>query len=238
MQGEESAGARTVLEAVDLTRVYSAGSGSETHALHGVSFRVKEGDFIAIIGPSGSGKSTLLNLIGALDRPTSGNVLIDGTDVSQLSNLELAKIRNRKIGFVFQSFNLIRRLTAIENVEVPLLVAGMSPRERRNVAMSLLEQFGIGSRAEHRPNELSGGEQQRVAVARSLATNPLVLLADEPTGNLDTKNTDLVMDILEKLNRGMAKTLVVITHNTEVAYRAKKIIMMRDGKIEKEVRNE
>ncbi len=238
VQTEESERARTVLEAVDLTRVYAAGSGAETYALHGVSFKVKEGDFTAIIGPSGSGKSTLLNLIGALDRPSSGSVLIDGIDVSHLSNTELAKIRNRKIGFVFQSFNLIRRLTAIENVEVPLLVAGMSPNERRRVAMDLLEKFGIGPRAEHKPSELSGGEQQRVAVARSLAANPLVVLADEPTGNLDTKNTDLVMDILEKLNKDMRKTLVVITHNTEVAYRSKKIITMRDGKIEKEVMNE
>ncbi len=235
---EEGAGARTVLEAVDLTRVYAAGSGAETYALHGVSFKVREGDFTAIIGPSGSGKSTLLNLIGALDRPSSGSVLIDGVDVSRLSNMELAKVRNKKIGFVFQSFNLIRRLTAIENVEVPLLVAGTPPTERRSVAMGLLEEFGISSRADHKPNELSGGEQQRVAVARSLAANPLVVLADEPTGNLDTKNTDLVMDILEKLNKDLRKTLVVITHNTEVAYRSKKIITMRDGKIEKEVRNE
>lgn len=226
------------MEAIDLTRVYGAGSGGETYALHGVSFKVREGDFTAIIGPSGSGKSTLLNLMGALDRPSSGSVLIDGVDVSHLSNMELARIRNRKIGFVFQSFNLIRRLTAVENVEVALLVAGMAPKERRRVAMALLEQFGIASRADHKPNELSGGEQQRVAVARSLAANPLVILADEPTGNLDTKNTDLVMDILEKLNRDMGKTLVVITHNTEVAYRSKKIISMRDGKIEKEVRNE
>ncbi len=235
---EDDAGSRTLLEAIDLTRVYGAGSGGETYALHGVSFKVREGDFTAIIGPSGSGKSTLLNLMGALDRPSSGSVLIDGVDVSRLSNMELARIRNRKIGFVFQSFNLIRRLTAVENVELPLLVAGMAPKERRRVAMALLEQFGIASRADHKPNELSGGEQQRVAVARSLAANPLVILADEPTGNLDTKNTDLVMDILEKLNKDMGKTLVVITHNTEVAYRSKKIISMRDGKIEKEVRNE
>lgn len=226
------------MEAIDLTRVYGAGSGAETYALHGVSFKVRERDFTAIIGPSGSGKSTLLNLMGALDRPSSGSVLIDGVDVSRFTNMELARIRNRKIGFVFQSFNLIRRLTAIENVELPLLVAGMAPKERRRVTMALLEQFGIASRADHKPNELSGGEQQRVAVARSLAANPLVILADEPTGNLDTKNTDLVMDILEKLNRDMGKTLVVITHNTEVAYRSKKIISMRDGKIEKEVRNE
>ena len=238
MQTEDTDTSRTVLEAFDLTRVYAAGSGAETYALHGVTFKVNEGDFTAIIGPSGSGKSTLLNLIGALDRPSSGNVLIDGVDVSRLSNMELAKIRNRKIGFVFQSFNLIRRLTAVENVKVPLIVSGTSPHERTRIAMSLLEQFGIAERANHKPNELSGGEQQRVAVARSLATNPLVVLADEPTGNLDTKNTDLVMDILEKLNKEMRKTLVIITHNTEVAYRAKKIISMRDGKIEKEVRNE
>jgi putative ABC transport system ATP-binding protein len=234
----EHAGGHAVLEAVELMRVYGAGSGGETYALAGVSFRVDEGDFVAIIGPSGSGKSTLLNLIGALDRPSSGSVLIDGIDVSRLSNKELAKTRNKKIGFVFQSFNLIGRLSAVENVEVPLLVAGTPPKERRRIAMKLLDEFGIASRADHKPNELSGGEQQRVAVARSLVTDPLVVLADEPTGNLDTRNTDLVMDILEKLNKGMRKTLVVITHNTEVAYRAKKIISMRDGKIEKEVRNE
>jgi putative ABC transport system ATP-binding protein len=219
------------LEVVNLTKIYGAGEETEMRALDSVSFRVEHGDFAAIIGPSGSGKSTLLNLIGALDRPTSGKVLLDGVDISKLSSSELAGIRNRKLGFIFQSFNLIGRMTAAQNVEVPLMVMNVPPKERRRLAVSLLSQFGLASKVDKKPTQLSGGEQQRVAVARSLATDPTLILGDEPTGNLDTKNTLETMRILEALNlRG--KTLVVITHNMEVAQRAHRIISLRDGKLE------
>lgn len=220
-----------VLEADDLTRTYGGGREAITYALRGVSFKVFENEFVAIIGPSGSGKSTLLNLIGALDRPSSGNVLIDGVDISKLSNSELARIRNRKIGFVFQSFNLINRISACENVELPMMVYGMPPKQRKERVMSLLERLGIADKAHRRPTELSGGEQQRAAVARALAPNPRLILADEPTGNLDTKNTELMMDLFAELNAKEGKTIVLITHNTEVAKRAKKIVSIRDGKI-------
>ena len=221
-----------VLEADGLTRTYGGGREAITYALRGVSFKVFENEFVAIVGPSGSGKSTLLNLIGALDRPSSGKVLIDGVDISKLSNSELARIRNRKIGFVFQSFNLINRISARENVELPMMVYGMSSKQRRERAMSLLERLGIADKAHRRPTELSGGEQQRVAVARALAPNPRLILADEPTGNLDTKNTELMMDLFVELNGKEGKTIVLITHNIDVAKRAKKIVSIRDGKIE------
>lgn len=221
-----------VLEADDLTRTYGGGREAITYALRGVSFKVFENEFVAIIGPSGSGKSTLLNLIGALDRPSSGKVLIDGVDISKLSNAELARIRNRKIGFVFQSFNLINRISARENVELPMMVYGVSPKVRRERAMSLLTRLGIAEKAQRRPTELSGGEQQRVAVARALSPNPRLILADEPTGNLDTRNTDLMMDLFVELNEKEGKTIVLITHNVDVAKRAKKVVSIRDGKIE------
>ncbi|MDG6904794.1 MAG: ABC transporter ATP-binding protein [Nitrososphaerota archaeon] len=221
-----------VLEADDLTKTYGGGREALTYALRGVSFQVFESEFVAIIGPSGSGKSTLLNLIGALDRPTSGKVLIDGTDISKLSNTELARIRNRKIGFVFQSFNLINRISARENVELPLMAYGAPSKERISRAMSLLGRLGIAEKAQRKPTELSGGEQQRVAVARALAPDPRLILADEPTGNLDTKNTELMMDLFVELNEKEGKTIVLITHNIDVAKRAKKVVSIRDGKIE------
>jgi len=223
-----------MLEIVDLTKIYSEGTEAETYALKGVSFSVPDGDYVAIIGPSGSGKSTLMNQIGALDRPTSGRVVIDGVNISELSSADLAEIRNQKIGFVFQSFNLINRISAVENVEIPLLVTNISPRERRDRALSMLEKMGLRGKEKKRPNQLSGGEQQRVAVARALCNDPKIILGDEPTGNLDTKNTERVMEILEQFHREEGKTLVLITHNMEVANRAKRIISIRDGKIERE----
>jgi putative ABC transport system ATP-binding protein len=226
-----------MLEVVDLTKTYAEGTEAETFALKGVTFTVPDGDYVAIIGPSGSGKSTLMNQIGALDRPTSGRVVIDGINISELSSAELAEVRNRKIGFVFQSFNLINRISAVENVEIPLLVTKISPRERRDRAISMLEKMGLGNKVNKRPNQLSGGEQQRVAVARALATDPRIILGDEPTGNLDSKNTERVMEILEQFHRESGKTLVLITHNMEVANRAKRIISIRDGVIEKEKEN-
>lgn len=226
-----------MLEIEDLTKIYSEGTEAETYALKGVSFSVPDGDYVAIIGPSGSGKSTLMNQIGALDRPTSGRVLIDGVNISELSSAELAEVRNEKIGFVFQSFNLINRISAVENVEIPLLVTKMSPRDRRDRALEMLAKMGLAEKAHKRPNQLSGGEQQRVAVARALSTDPKIILGDEPTGNLDSKNTERVMEILEQFHREAGKTLLLITHNMEVANRAKRIISIRDGLIEHEKLN-
>ena len=201
-------------------------------ALHGTSFSVTAGEFVAIVGPSGSGKSTLLNIIGALDRPTSGRVLISGQDLSQANNSELARIRNENIGFVFQSFNLIPRMTAAENIALPLLIRGARPKDRKIQALKLLKEFGLESKAENKPGELSGGEQQRVAVARALANNPSIILADEPTGNLDTRNSELMMKIFHQSNSEAEKTLLIITHNLELASRAEKVVSIRDGRIE------
>lgn len=221
-----------IMEVVDLTKTYGLGTDAVTYALQGATFKIYEGEFAAIIGPSGSGKSTMINMIGALDRPTSGKVIIDGIDLSTLSSADLARLRNGKIGFVFQSFNLISRVSAVENVEIPLMITSMSPAERRKRALYLLGLFGLASKAYKRPIEMSGGEQQRVAVARSLATDPPIILGDEPTGNLDTRNTAIVMDTLQELNRTHGKTLVIITHNLEVANRAGKVISLRDGRVE------
>jgi putative ABC transport system ATP-binding protein len=219
------------IQAVDLVKKYGQGE-SETYALNKVNFSVAKGDFVSIVGPSGSGKSTLLNLIGALDRPTSGRVSLDGIDISKLPSAELAKIRNKKIGFVFQSFNLLDRISVRENVELPLSIGGISEKKRNKISTRLLEQFGIASKAHHRPNQLSGGEQQRVAVARALANDPSIILADEPTGNLDTTNTEIVMEILENLHDQTGKTVVIITHNLELAKRTRTVVMIRDGKVD------
>jgi len=226
-----------MLEVYDLTKIYSEGTEAETFALNGVTFKIPDGDYVAIIGPSGSGKSTLMNQIGALDRPTSGRVVIDGVNISELSSAQLAEVRNQKIGFVFQSFNLINRISAVENVEIPLLVTKMTSKDRRERAASMLEKMGLADKVNKRPNQLSGGEQQRVAVARALSNDPKIILGDEPTGNLDSKNTERVMDILEQFHKEEGKTLVLITHNMEVANRAKRIISIRDGKLEREKEN-
>ena len=219
--------------AVNLGKRYGSGATATT-ALQNVNFEVKKGEFVSIIGPSGSGKTTLLNLLGALDRPTTGKVYIDGTDVSELPNAELARVRNRKLGFVFQDFNLISRMSAGENVELPLLIEGVLKGERARRARALLDRFGLGEKFDRNVSKLSGGEKQRVAVARALANDPAIVLADEPTGNLDTKNTEVMMEFMKQLNAEFGKTVVVITHNPEVARRAEKLIAIRDGQIERE----
>jgi len=224
------------VEVVDLTKKYGEGPES-TMALRGVSFTVGTGEFVAISGPSGSGKSTLLNAIGALDRPTSGRVLLDGVDISKLSSAELARIRNEKIGFVFQDFNLISRMSTVENVELPLSIGGAPPKTRRERAMELLERFGIAEKAQRSPRELSGGQRQRVAVARALANDPSIILADEPTGNLDSQNANLTMEFLKKLSTDFGKTLIIITHDPEVASMAQRTVLMRDGTVERIVEN-
>ncbi len=224
------------IQAENLVKQYGEGPESTT-ALGGVSFSIERGEFVTISGPSGSGKSTLLNQIGALDRPTSGRVWIEGLDISKLSSVDLAKVRNRQLGFVFQDFNLISRMTTVENVELPLSIAGVPARQRRERAMELLELFGVASKARQNPTKLSGGQRQRVAVARALANDPSIILADEPTGNLDSQNAKLTMDFLEKLSTDFGKTLVVITHDPVVAKGAQRTILMRDGLVEKIVEN-
>jgi putative ABC transport system ATP-binding protein len=219
------------IEVDEVSRTYAEGTEAETVALTDVTFKIEPGEYVAIIGPSGSGKSTLLNLVGGLDRPSHGRVLIDGADISKLPNTELARIRNRKIGFVFQSFNLISRLSAVENVELPLLVTSVPNSEIRSRALALLDEFGIRNKADRKPSQMSGGEQQRVAVARALATDPLVLLGDEPTGNLDTKATKVMVDLFNKLNRERKKTIIVITHNLDIASQFRKVISLRDGRV-------
>jgi putative ABC transport system ATP-binding protein len=221
------------IAAIDLQKRYGTGA-DVTVALAGVSFEIKRGEFMAIIGPSGSGKTTLLNILGALDRPTAGKVMIDGIDISKLSNAELAKIRNRKLGFVFQDFNLVSRMSAAENIELPLLIRGVPGDERRKKSKELLERFGLGPKANRNVNKLSGGERQRIAVARALANDPEIVLADEPTGNLDTKNTEVMMDYMKQLNKEFGKTVVIITHNPEVARKTKRLVAIRDGRIERE----
>ena len=218
------------IQAVDLKKRYGTGDDA-VFALRGMSFSIQHGEFIAIIGPSGCGKTTLLNILGALDRPTSGKVYIDGIDISKLANKELAIVRSKKLGFVFQDFNLLSRMSVVENVELPLIIAGADPLLSRRRCMSLLRRLGIAEKAERNVNNISGGERQRVAVARALANDPKIVLADEPTGNLDTKNTEMMMALLKQLNKEFGKTLVVITHNPEVASHAQRVISIRDGTI-------
>jgi ABC-type lipoprotein export system ATPase subunit len=222
---------RIVLETRQLTRVY--GERVPVMALNGVDLRIRAGEVVAIVGPSGSGKSTLLNLIGALDRPSSGEVIVDGTPLSQVRDLD--RFRGRTIGFIFQSHNLLPTLTARENVEVPMYELPMRPAQRRARANELLELVGLARRGNHLPNQLSGGERQRVAVARALANRPAIVLADEPTGNLDTKTTADIMALLGELNREQGVTLVIVTHNTEVAAAAQRVITIRDGRIQRDV---
>jgi putative ABC transport system ATP-binding protein len=225
---------RTLVEAVDLVREYHMGD-NVVRALAGVTTSIDEGEYLAVMGPSGSGKSTFMNLVGALDRPTSGSLKISGRDIGSMSGDELATFRNKTIGFVFQQFNLLARTNAAENVELPLLYAGLPPRERRARALECLKLVGLADRADHHPSQLSGGQQQRVAIARALANGPQIILADEPTGALDTKTTEEILDVFEQLNaKGI--TVILVTHEPDVAARARRRLHFRDGLIEQDER--
>jgi putative ABC transport system ATP-binding protein len=219
-----------------LLKVYDSAAGGVI-ALRDVTFKVNKGEFLAIVGPSGSGKSTLLNMIGALDRPTSGRVFIGGVDTFSLSDSEIATIRNKMIGFVFQSYNLINRTTVQKNVELPGIIKGMSGSNRIRRAKKLLEMLGIGDKANYRPSNLSGGQQQRVAIARALMNNPTIILADEPTGNLDTKTGNEVFDLLRILSQKYRRTIIMVTHNPALAEAADRAIYIMDGRVEREVLN-
>jgi putative ABC transport system ATP-binding protein len=218
----------------DIKRSYCLGA-TEVNALQGVSLEIQPHEFTAIMGPSGSGKSTLMNIIGFLDRPTAGVYFFEGQEVGRADDDRLAELRNNRIGFVFQSFNLLSRYTALKNVELPMIYAGVAPKQRREAAVTALTEVGLADRMGHKPNELSGGEQQRVAIARALVNRPAILLADEPTGNLDTQSGKEIIDLFVKLHSG-GTTLIVITHNREVAEHSKRILYMRDGQLIREER--
>ena len=225
----------TIVEAVKLEKTYMLGRVT-VNALRGVNLKVEMGDFVSILGPSGSGKSTLLNLIGALDKPTGGKLLVEGTDVSALNDNQLTDLR-RRIGFVFQFFNLIPRITALENVELSMSIAGVNRSERRRRAEEVLETVGLKERMNHKPTELSGGEQQRVAIARALANDPKFFLMDEPTGNIDSKNANEIIDLVKKLNEERSVTIIMVTHDQHLAAQSKRIVQMLDGAIIKEIVN-
>ena len=222
-----------LIETRDLWKTYRMGA-EEIHALRGVSVSIERGAYVAIMGPSGSGKSTLMNLIGCLDTPSSGSYLLNGTEVATMDDNELARIRNEEIGFVFQTFNLLPRATALHNVELPLVYAGVGTKERSERARAALERVELGTRMSHRPNELSGGQRQRVAIARALVNNPSILLADEPTGNLDTKTGAEIMALFSRLHAS-GNTIVVVTHEADIAALADRAVQLRDGQIEKDV---
>ena len=221
---------KTIISAKNLKKSYKMSKTNTINALNGVDFEVKEGDFTAIVGPSGCGKSTLLHIMGLLDRPDSGTLMIDEIDASKMKEKQAYKIRARKIGFVFQGFNLIPTLTALENIMLAGKYGGLSRGERKTRAQELLEMMGLEDRANHKPNELSGGQAQRVALARALMNNPSIILADEPTGELDSKTSLEIMEMLRKLNRDENRTFVIVTHNDEVAKTCKKIVRLKDGK--------
>lgn len=221
-----------MLEIKKIKKIYQMGK-VKVEALRGVSFYIDKGEFVAIMGPSGSGKSTLMHIIGCLDQPTEGNFIIGGKNVSKLNDDRLAEIRNKRIGFVFQQFNLLSRTNILHNVEIPLIYAGLKSKQRRKLAMQALESVGLGDRVKHKPNEISGGEKQRAAIARALVNDPLIILADEPTGNLDTKTGEEILKIFYKLHK-QGHTLIMVTHEAEVARHARRIIHLRDGLIEKD----
>ena len=223
--------AKRIIEMNNIIKRYYIGQPNELQILNGISLTINEGEFVAIVGASGSGKSTLMNMIGALDKPTEGRYLLNGVDISKLSDKQLSEIRNKEIGFVFQTFNLISRTNALKNVELPMLYAGKSHKERSRRAMELLKLVEMEDRYTHKPNELSGGQKQRVAIARAMANNPSIILADEPTGALDSKTGRLVMDIFHKLHKQEGKTIVLITHSPELAAETDRIITISDGSI-------
>ena len=223
-----------VMKVENLTKIFESAAGRVV-ALRGINMSIRKGEFVAIVGPSGSGKSTLLNIIGALDRPTSGRVLIRGVDVFSLSDSEMATMRNYLIGFIFQSYNLISRTTVAKNVELPAILSDVGAAERRRKAAKLLEILGIGDKADFKPSSLSGGQQQRVAIARSLMNDPAIILADEPTGNLDTKTGQEVFSLLRMLSSKFRRTIVMVTHNPELAEATDRAVFIRDGMVEKEV---
>lgn len=221
---------QTLVEVRDLCKIYNPGE-NEVRALDHVNLKIDRGEFVAIVGHSGSGKSTLMNMLGCLDVPTSGKYFLNGNDVSDLTDDELSDIRNLKIGFIFQGFNLIQNLTARENVELPLIYRGAQRRERRALAEESLRMVGLGHRMDHKPNEMSGGQQQRVAIARAIAAKPPVILADEPTGNLDSVSTQEIMDVLKELHRS-GRTVILITHDDDIAAQSERIIRIKDGRVE------
>lgn len=220
-----------VIDMQGIVKRYYEGEPNELEILHGIDLKVFQGEFVSIVGESGSGKSTLMNMIGALDRPTEGQYFLGGRDISKLQDEELSDIRNQEIGFVFQNFCLIPRMSALRNVEIPLMYANMPPKQRRERAMELLALVGMEERADHKPNELSGGQNQRVAIARAMANDPHILLADEPTGALDSKTGHLVMDIFHRLHEEQDKTIVLITHSQELAHETERMITISDGRI-------
>ena len=234
--GSKSGAGMSLIAMHDVWKTYQMGE-EKVHALRGVSFEVKKGEYLAIIGPSGSGKSTLMNLIGCLDSPSNGEYWINGKLVSAMVDDDLARIRNKEIGFVFQTFNLLARATALHNVELPLIYAGMRASERHERAQAALASVELGDRVTHRPNELSGGQRQRVAIARALVNNPSILLADEPTGALDTKTSYEIMNLFERLHAD-GNTIIVVTHEPDIAERAHRVITIRDGVIEKDAPNQ
>jgi putative ABC transport system ATP-binding protein len=225
-----------VIQLIDLHREYQMGS-ERIHALRGVSLEIRRNEYVAIMGPSGSGKSTMMNALGCLDTPTSGEYWLNGQEVSRMPDDALARVRNREIGFVFQTFNLLPRATALQNVELPLIYAGVGGKPRRDKARQALERVGLGNRLDHRPNELSGGQRQRVAIARALVTDPSILLADEPTGNLDSSTSLEVMRVFDRLH-AQGQTIVVVTHEADIAAHAERIVTLRDGRIASDARSD
>lgn len=227
----ETAETRTIIELHQIIKRFYIGTPNQLQVLNGIDLTVREGEFVSIVGQSGSGKSTLMNIIGALDRPTEGDYVLDGTDMIAAKDAELSKIRNRKIGFVFQTYNLIAKTNAIRNVEMPMLYAGMPRRQREQRAKELLEMVGMENRMKHLPEELSGGQKQRVAIARAMANDPSIILADEPTGALDSATGRMVMDLFHRLHEEQKKTIVLITHSPELAQETERMITIRDGNI-------